>query len=36
MFVSSLNIRRNIENQERSSYLSLDNEKIRLKIVGDC
>ena len=33
---SSLNIRRNIENQERSSYLSLDNEKIRLKIVGDC
>ena len=32
---SSLNIKRNIENQERSSYLSLVNEKIRLKIVGD-
>ena len=36
MKYSSLNIHRNIENQERSSYLSLDNEKIRLKIVGDC
>ena len=35
MKYSSLNIHRNIENQERSSYFSLVNEKIRLKIVGD-